>query len=113
MNLSLGDFATDALSAKHGSVSISISYSRLFNILERAEGMVANLGPAVLQSTRVTRKRKLSSSSAEELLSDDEASFAGLEKAAMDRADRNDEDFEERPAKRSKKPQASQHKALR
>jgi len=85
-------------------VPISISYSRLFDILQQAEEMeptkVANVANSVVKSRRVTRKRRLSSSSAEQLRSEDEANYADLEKAAMDRAERDDEDFEERSTKR-------------
>ncbi|KID81130.1 recQ family helicase [Metarhizium guizhouense ARSEF 977] len=100
LKLTLGDFATDALSASHESVPLSISYSRLFDILQQAEEMeptkVANVADSVVKSRRVTRKRRLSSSSAEQLRSEDEANYAYLEKAAIDRAERDDEDFEER-----------------
>ncbi|TWU77387.1 hypothetical protein ED733_006087 [Metarhizium rileyi] len=93
LKLTLDDFATDALSAPH----------ELFDILQQAEEMeptkVANVADSVVKSRRVTRKRRLSSSSAEQLRSEDEANYANLEKAAMNRAERDGEDFVERSTK--------------
>lgn len=61
---------------------------------------VANMVNSVVKLRRVIRKRRLSSSSAEQLRLEDEVNYAYLEKAAIDRAERDDKDFEERSTKR-------------
>lgn len=69
LNLTLGDFATNALSAvDYESIPIHVSFKNLFDILEesdelgRAEG--ANVAERRAKSQGAMRKRRLSSSSA-------------------------------------------------
>ncbi|KHN94123.1 uncharacterized protein MAM_08053 [Metarhizium album ARSEF 1941] len=104
LKLTLGDFATDALSTSHSLVPISISYRRLFDIVQEAEEMeptkVANVADSVVKSRRVTRKRRLSFSSAEQLCSEVQAKYAESEEVVISRAERDDEDYEEQSTKR-------------
>lgn len=99
LDLNLGDFATDALSADHASVPMSIPFSRLFDIVQEAEAMGptedGNAAENGIKSRRITRKRRISSSSAEQIRSEDEAIYVDRERTTMERAERADKDFED------------------
>lgn len=104
LKLDLGDFATDEISYGCRPVSIAISFDALFHLINQAERMQQAREPETndtrqsLKSRRRTRKRRFSSSSAEELRPKDEAKFVTLEQTAAERTAALDEDF--RPATR-------------
>uniref|UniRef100_A0A0B7KR42 Uncharacterized protein n=1 Tax=Bionectria ochroleuca TaxID=29856 RepID=A0A0B7KR42_BIOOC len=103
--LMLSDFATDILSALSGSISLSITYKRLAELLDQAEQMhqVREQGRSSgIKSQRITRKRKRPSPSADLIRSDDEADFRRQEQRAMERVAAEDGDF--RPLTRRRKP---------
>lgn len=104
LGIRLSDFATDAISDCFKSVSLSIPFERLIELLTRAEQIQQAREPTDgrerIKSTRPTKKRRLSSSSVDELESEDEGKFAGLEAAAVQRVDTADKDFDVRKAKR-------------
>ncbi|KAG8411232.1 hypothetical protein J3459_016284 [Metarhizium acridum] len=97
LTLNLSDFATDALAIDYRTSSVSITFSKLFDILQQAEDMEPNRGSntagSAVKSERVTRKRRRSSSPEDRLRSDDERTYINMEKAAEDKASKDDEDF--------------------
>lgn len=53
----------------------------------------SNTAGSAVKSKRVTRKRRRSSSPEDRLRSDDERTYINMEKAAEDKASKDDEDF--------------------
>ncbi|KAK4446492.1 hypothetical protein QBC34DRAFT_411313 [Podospora aff. communis PSN243] len=106
LKLSLSDFATDEISSGYGSVHLSISFRQLADFLARAELMRQTREPESesrgIKSRRQTRKRRPSSSPADELRSEDEAKYRRQEMDAAERAAAGDGEYE-RPRRRQKK----------
>jgi hypothetical protein len=95
--INLSDFATDEISCGHESVTLGILFSQLADFLNKAEEIQEAREPRTggrsIKSRRQTRKRKLSSSSAEELRSEDEAKILDDERRIAGRAAANDQEF--------------------
>ncbi|KFA81728.1 hypothetical protein S40288_05989 [Stachybotrys chartarum IBT 40288] len=99
--IDLCDFATDEISSGNESASTTVPFSLLVQFLGQAERIQqAREENASVKSRRQTSKRKLSSSSAEELGSSDEDKFLDKERQAADRAATKDKDFVTKEAKR-------------
>jgi hypothetical protein len=102
--LSLSDFAPDEISSGDESSVLSISFKRLAYLLaqaeERGQTRESDDGRQGIKSTRRTKKRRPSSSPAEELRSEDEAEYCRREEKATERAAAEDEDFQEPVLKR-------------
>lgn len=77
-----------------------ISFSRISDLVDIAQEMQRARESNRGRSTRRIKKRRLSSSSLEELGSEDAARFSDEEKAVAQKADALDKDFEPRAAKR-------------
>jgi hypothetical protein len=104
LEINLSDFATDEIFCGDEFAKLYIPFSQLAHFLSRAEEVQdarePRDGQQGIKSSRQTRKRPLSSSSAEELVSGDEARFLGLERRTADRAEANDGEFTMLRAKR-------------
>jgi hypothetical protein len=100
LTLHLHDFAPDQKCEDIPNIPISISFAKICEFLDDAE-KVQKAGESKdtrgIRSTRKVRKRKLSSSSLEELASDDEERFKEQEEAVDTRASHRDDAFEPRP----------------
>ncbi|KAK0655458.1 hypothetical protein B0T16DRAFT_397019 [Cercophora newfieldiana] len=105
LQLSLSDFATDEISSGYESTSLSIPFRQLADLLTQAEEMrqarEAESGPRGIRSRRRTRKRKLSSSPADELRSEDEAKYRREEGDVAERIAADDGEYG--PGRRRKK----------
>jgi hypothetical protein len=103
LTLHLHDFAPDQKCEVIPNLPISISFAKICEFLDDAE-KVQQAGESKdtrgIRSTRKVRKRKLLSSSLEELASDDEERFKEQEEAVETRAGHRDHDYEPRAAKR-------------
>ncbi|QKX55846.1 uncharacterized protein TRUGW13939_02945 [Talaromyces rugulosus] len=99
----LSDFAPDQLSAGFQGIEICIKYEKLAEMLNRAEQMhqARELRPGI-KSERQTRKRKLSSSAADEIKTDDEAKYSLAEKKAEASSTAYDVDFVPVPPRKRK-----------
>jgi hypothetical protein len=99
----LSDFAPDQLSAEFQSIEICIKYEKLAELLNRAEQMhqARELRPGI-KSERQTRKRKLSSSPADEIKTDDEAKYYLAENKAEASSTAYDVDFVPVPPRKRK-----------
>lgn len=106
MELRLSDFATDEISDGYEAISFSISFQRLADFLARAEllrqARETESESRGIRSRRRTRKRKPSSSPADELRPEDEAKYRREESNVAERAAADDEDYE-RPGRRRRK----------
>lgn len=84
LGIHLSDFATDEIFCGNKSAKLYIPFSQLAQFLSRAEEVQEarepRKGQQGIKSSRQTRKCPLSSSSAEELVSGDEARFLDLER---------------------------------
>ncbi|CAH0035035.1 unnamed protein product [Clonostachys rhizophaga] len=102
--INISDLASDEISSADESVILTIPFRRLADFLSQAERMQQvkepKEGQPSIKSSRRTRKRRLSSSSAEELRSGDEAKFLEQERRIADRAAAEDGDFMATGAKR-------------
>ncbi|KAF5021479.1 hypothetical protein F66182_6479 [Fusarium sp. NRRL 66182] len=99
LTLYLHDFAPDQSCQDIPNIPISISFAKICEFLNRAEkGQKDRESKDArgIRSTRKVRKRKVSSSSLEELASDDEEKFKKQENAVDTRASYHDDDFEPR-----------------
>ncbi|KAL2801896.1 hypothetical protein BJX63DRAFT_140175 [Aspergillus granulosus] len=94
IQLNLSDFAPDGLSADIQGLHLEISYEKLANFLRHAEEMreARELGIGI-KADRKTRKRKFSSSSAEEMKTEDEAEHRLREEADAGRSAARDTDY--------------------
>ncbi|KAF5006529.1 hypothetical protein FDECE_7097 [Fusarium decemcellulare] len=103
LTLNLSDFAPDQLSEDCPSISLSISFARICEFVNTA-GQLQEARESIVakgaRSTRQVKKRPLSSSSLEELKSEDEGRFRMQERAADTQADAQDTDFGRPRAKR-------------
>ena len=101
--LALSDFATDAIPSSHRS-SVSILFEQLAGFLSRAERITQSREPdggrQGIKSNRRVKKRRPSSSPAEDLRAEDEAEYRRQEGDAVDRAAAEDGDFRLPPPKR-------------
>ncbi|KAF4986694.1 hypothetical protein FDECE_15820 [Fusarium decemcellulare] len=96
LTLNLHDFAPDELCHDVPNIPIPISFAKICEFLDRAEkGQKDRESKDArgFRSTLKVRKRKVSSSSLEDLASDDEDRVKQQEIAADTRADHHDDDF--------------------
>lgn len=94
IRLYLSDFGPDELSANIPERQLEISYAKLAHFLTRAEKMRRTReSSSGIKSERKTRKRKLSSSSAEVMRSEDETMHRRWEKEDAERSAARDADF--------------------
>jgi hypothetical protein len=97
VEIPLSDFATDEIFCGDKAANVSIPFTSLAHFLKQAEEVHAarepREGQRSIRSSRKTRKRPLSSSSAEELMSEDEAKFLAREEQASSRSAAVDADF--------------------
>jgi hypothetical protein len=100
--LSLDDFATDKISTNihfGDSTKVDVSYKKLAQFLNRAEEMQESQGPTQgsgaqsIKSKRQTRKRKRSSTSFDQLSSEDKAERQNQEAKTEERIDAAYDDF--------------------
>ncbi|KAL2795488.1 hypothetical protein BJX66DRAFT_324582 [Aspergillus keveii] len=94
IRLNLRDFAPDRLSADVRGLYLEISYEKLAEFLRDAEEMrqTRELGDGI-KSDRKTRKRKYSSSSVEEMKTEDEAEHRLRETEDAERSAARDTDY--------------------
>jgi hypothetical protein len=100
LTLDLRNFAPDELSQPSHSVPITIPFSRIRDFVDIAKGMHDARESAPSRPARRIKKRRLSSSSIEELASEDAARLSDEEKMATQKVEALDRDFEPRAAKR-------------
>ncbi|KAL4866876.1 hypothetical protein BDV12DRAFT_172191 [Aspergillus spectabilis] len=94
IRLDLSDFAPEKLSADIRGIQLEITYEQLAYFLSRAEQMHRSRELSHgIKNERKTRKRKLSSSSAEEIKSEDEAKHRFQEEEDAERSAAHDNDF--------------------
>ena len=115
MNLPLDCFATsETVSFGDEDIpGVTITYGALAAYLDKAEKLQsASLSGTGKKSKRRTRKRKYSSSSVEELLSDRENVFRDAEKGVEERATDEDRDFSGAAAEAFDIPQRRRSKRI-
>ncbi|RSL53182.1 hypothetical protein CEP51_014938 [Fusarium floridanum] len=103
LTLTLHDFAPDELCHDCPPTSLSIPLARIcefVGLAEQAQQARESKTARGIRSTRQVKKRPLSSSSLEELCSEDETRFKNQERADDAMTNNQDRDFEPRPAKR-------------
>ncbi|RSL82715.1 hypothetical protein CEP52_016899 [Fusarium oligoseptatum] len=103
LTLTLHDFAPDELCHDCPPTSLPIPFARIcefVGLAEQAQQARESETARGIRSTRQVKKRPLSSSSLEELCSEDETRFENQERAADTMTNNQDRDFEPRPAKR-------------
>jgi hypothetical protein len=96
LRLNLSDFGPDEISDEYEGKELSISYETLITLLNRAEQIHQARESAAgrgIESKRPFRKRKRSSSPAEQLRSDDEAKRRHQEAQAEERTAASDKDY--------------------
>ncbi|PLB49700.1 hypothetical protein P170DRAFT_426575 [Aspergillus steynii IBT 23096] len=94
IHLYLSDFAPDEISGSFQGVHLEINYGKLARFLNSAEKMnEVRESCSGIKSKRKIRKRKLSSSSAEEIKSADEAKHRLREEKDAERSTAHDKDF--------------------
>lgn len=89
----------DGISSGHESVSLSVPFERLFELLDQAEKIQqareANDGQQNIKSTRRTKKRRHSSSPVDELRAEDEMHFLEKERRVVAQSEVADKDFKD------------------
>ncbi|SCO54592.1 uncharacterized protein FFNC_15587 [Fusarium fujikuroi] len=101
LTLQLHDFVPDELCDECPNLPVVIMFSKLFDLLSEAEEMQKSREFGDVQralSESDVRKRRISSSSIEELNADDETRFRDQEQAVDDKAQYGDRDFKSRAA---------------
>ncbi|KAI1839507.1 hypothetical protein JX266_014281, partial [Neoarthrinium moseri] len=98
LDLYLDEFATDALPDKCERILFSMTFEKLAELLDKAEGIheareAGQIGKGIRSKPR-TRKRKRSSSPVDALRSEDEEVFRDREQRTAQRSAASDSDFE-------------------
>lgn len=94
IDINLYDFATDQIPKDNDSAIVAIPFRLLIEFLSLAEEMQrVREANYIVGHKRVTKKRKLSSSSIEKLNTNDEENFCETEKEVAARAGKEDKDY--------------------